>query len=59
MDQPQRQKLLRKFQKIFTKELLRADDAGGGGDFCLRYIFSFCDYNKVCVPLLSGDSHPL
>lgn len=29
MDQPQRQKLLHKFQKIFTKELLRADDAGG------------------------------
>lgn len=38
MDQPQRQKLLRKFQKIFTKELLRADDAGGSLLFEIHFL---------------------
>lgn len=58
MDQPQRQKLLCKFQKDFHKQLPCADDIGG--DICLRHVlFFFCDYNKVCVPLLRRESYPL
>lgn len=56
MAQPQRQKLLCKFQRIFTKELLCAE--GVGGDIWWRHVF-FRHYNKVCVPLQRRESHLL
>lgn len=50
MDQPQRQKLLCKFQKIFTKELLRADDIEGRHLLKTSFFFSFATLRRHVYP---------
>lgn len=55
MAQPQRQKLLCKFQRIFTKELLCADGTGGetsdGDTFSpatiIRYVYPYGDVSHI------------